>query len=46
MIGAATGMSYKEILKELVKKGEISQEDLKGILRDDEDEDDGTGKSS
>ncbi len=41
MMGAMTGMSYKDILKELVDKGELTQEDLQGML--DKDKGNGTG---
>ncbi len=33
MLGQMSGMSYKEILKELVDKGELTQEDLQNMLK-------------
>ncbi len=41
MVGAMTGMSYKDILKELVDKGELTQEDLQSMLSKDKGNDPG-----
>lgn len=41
IMGAMSGMSYKDILKELVDKGELTQEDLQNML--DKDKGNGTG---
>lgn len=41
MMGAMTGMSYKDILKELVDKGELTQEDLQSMLNKDKGNDPG-----
>ncbi len=40
-LGALTGLSYKEILKELVDKGELTQEDLAEMLSKDKSNDPG-----
>mgnify|MGYP001590209354 CR=1 FL=1 len=40
--GAMSGMSYKDILKELVDKGELTKEDLESMLVKDKDDDDPT----
>lgn len=41
MMGAMSGMSYKDILKELVDKGELTQEDLQTMLDKDKGNDPG-----
>jgi hypothetical protein len=41
MLGAMSGLSYKDILKELVDKGELTQEDLANMLNKDGSNDPG-----
>lgn len=40
IMGSITGMSYKEILQELVNKGELTEEDLQSILNHGKDTND------